>query len=197
MKRKFTSFAVAGALLAGGAGLSAAQAQTSYAGGGSFGPGVVYDPVYGGYDYGWAPNPLGVLIAAPAIAAAGVVGAAATLAAAPIAAAATLAAAPLAAGYYADPYYDVGYYGAGYYGPGYAPVRWGYNYGPTYVSYRNGPLVRRAAIVTRGPYRTVRAVAPVRAIHGRPVHMRQIHNRPVHMRQVQAQPAKLTLARAN
>ena len=58
-------------------------------------------------------------------------------------------------------------------------------------------MVRRAAIVTRGPYRGVRAVAPVRAIHGRPVHMRQIHTRPVHTRQVQAQPVKVTLARAN
>ena len=196
MKRKLTSFAAAGALLIAGAGFSAAQAQGSYTGGGAFAPGVNYDAVYG-YDYGWAPNPIGVVLAAPVVAAAGIVGAAATLAAAPFIAGAALATAPLAAGYYADPYYDVGYYGAGYYGPAYRPVGWGNNYGPTYVAWRNGPMVRRAAIVTRGPYRSVRGVAPVRAIHGRPVHMRQIHNRPIHMRQVQAQPAKVTLARAN
>ena len=189
MKCKLTSFAAAGALLAAGAGFSAAQAQGSWAGG--------YDPAYVAYDYGWAPTPLGALIAAPAVAAAGVVGAAATLAAAPFIAGATLATAPLAAGYYADPYYDLGYYGAGYYGPAYRRVGWGYNYGPTYVAWRNGPMVRRAAIVTRGPYRSVRAVTPVRAIHGRPAHMRQIHTRPVHTRQVQAQPVKVALARAN
>ncbi len=189
MKRKLTSFAAAGALLVAGAGFSAVQAQGYYGGG--------YAPAYESYDYGWGPGPLGFLIAAPVVAAAGIVGAAATLAAAPIAAAATLATAPLAAGYYADPYYDVGYYGAGYYGPAYRRVGWGYNYGPTYVAYRNGPMVRRTAIVTRGPYRSVRAVAPVRAIHTRPVHMRQIHNRPIHTRQVQAQPVKVTLARAN
>jgi len=187
MKHKLTSLAAAGALLV--AGFSAAQAQGYYRGG--------YAPVYESYDYGWGPGPLGFLIAAPVVAAAGIVGAAATLAAAPLAAAATLATAPLAAGYYADPYYDVGYYGAGYYGPAYRRVGWGYNYGPTYVAYRNGPMVRRAAIVTRGPYRSVRAVTPVRAIHGRPVHMRQIQNRPIHTRQVQAQPVKVTLARAN
>lgn len=183
MKRKLTTFAAAGALLAAGAGFSAAQAQGYY---------VDYAPGYVAYDYGWGPGPLGALIAAPVVAAAGVVGAAATLAAAPFIAGAALATAPLAAGYYADPYYDVGYYGAGYYGPGYRPVGWGYNYGPTYVAWRNGPLVRRAAIVTRGPYRNVRAVTPVRAMHGRPVHMRQIHTR-----HVQAQPVKVTLARAN
>lgn len=193
MKRKLTTFAAAGALLATGAGFSAAQAQGYY--GGAYGGD--YAPTYVAYDYGWGPGPLGALIAAPVVVAAGVVGAAATLAAAPFIAGAALATAPLAAGYYADPYYDVGYYGAGYYGPGYRPVGWGYNYGPTYVAWRNGPLVRRAAIVTRGPYRSVRAVTPVRAIHGRPVHMRQIHNRPIHTRQVQAQPVKVTLARAN
>jgi len=191
MKRKLTSFAAAGALLVAGAGFSAAQAQGSWAGAGG------YDPAYVAYDYGWGPGPVGALIAAPVVAAAGVVGAAATLAAAPFIAGAALATAPLAAGYYADPYYDVGYYGAGYYGRAYRRVGWGYNYGPTYVAYRNGPLVRRAAIVTRGPYRSVRAVTPVRAIHGRPVRMRQIQTRPVHMRQVQAQPVKVTLARVN
>ena len=189
MKCKLTSFAAAGALLAAGAGFSAAQAQGSWAGG--------YDPAYVAYDYGWAPTPLGALIAAPAVAAAGVVGAAATLAAAPFIAGATLATAPLAAGYYADPYYDLGYYGAGYYGPAYRRVGWGYNYGPTYVAYRNGPMVRRAAIVTRGPYRSVRVVTPVRAIHARPVRMRQIQTRPVHMRQVQARPARVALVRVN
>ena len=189
MKCKLTSFAAAGALLAAGAGFSAAQAQGSWAG--------AYDPAYVAYDYGWAPTPLGALIAAPAVAAAGVLGAAATIAAVPIAAAATLATAPLAAGYYADPYYDVGYYGAGYYGPAYRRVGWGYNYGPTYVAYRNGPMVRRAAIVTRGPYRAVRVVTPVRAIHARPIRMRQIQTRPLHMRQVQARPARVALARVN
>ena len=188
MKRSLTSFAAAGALLVAGAGLSAAQAQVYYGD---------YAPAYVAYDYGWGPGPEGALIAAPVVAAAGIVGAAATLAAAPFIAGAALATAPLAAGYYADPYYDVGYYGAGYYGPAYRRVGWGYNYGPTYVAYRNGPMVRRAAIVTRGPYRSVRAVTPVRAIHGRPVHMRQIHTRPVHTRQVQAQLVKVALAGAN
>jgi len=192
MKRNRTSFVVAGALLVAGAGLSGAQAQGSYAGGGAFAPGVNYDAAYGGYDYGWAPNPLGVLIAAPAILAAGVVGAAATLAAIPFAAAATLATAPLAAGYYADPYSNAGYYGVDYYGSGYVPVGWGYNYGPTYVAYRARSVVRRGGVVvTRGSYRSVRA------IHGRPVQMRMIHNQQIHMRQVQAQPTKVTLAHAN
>jgi hypothetical protein len=160
-----------------GAGFSAAQAQGSYAGGGAFAPGVNYDATYVAYDYGWGPGPIGVILAAPFVAAAALV-------AAPFAAAATLAAAPLATGYYADPYYEVGYYGAGY-------------YGPTYVAYRNGPYVRRAAIVTRGPYGAARVVTPVRGVHARPTHMRQIHRKPTHMQRVQAQPAKVALARAN
>ncbi len=190
MTCKLTSFAAAGALLMAGAGFSGAQAQGSYTGGGAFAPGVNYEATYGDYDYGWGPGPLGVVIAAPFVAAAALV-------AAPFAAAASIGAAPLAAGYYADPYYDVGYYGAGYYGPAYRRVGWGYNYGPTYVAYRNGPYVRRAAIVTRGPHRAARVVTPVRGVHARPAHMRQIHQKPGHMQRVQAQPARVALARAN
>ncbi len=183
MKRKLTSFAAAGALLLAGAGFSAAQAQGTWA---------AAPPLYDtyGYDYGWGPGPLGAVIAAPAVLAAGVLGAAATIATAPFAAAATLGAAPYAAGYYADPYYDAGYYGAGY-----APVGWGYNYGPTYVAYRNGPAIRRAAIVTRGPYRAVRVVTPARSFRARPVHIRHINAAPVRMHRVEAQPARIASVR--
>ncbi len=197
MKRKLTSFAAAGALLLAGAGYSAAQAQGSYAGGSLTAPGYDYG-AYGydyGYGYGYGPGPIGALIAAPAVAAAGVVGAAATIAAAPIAAAGALAAAPFAGGYYAAPYYDVSYYG-----PAYRPVGWGYNYGPTYVAWRGRPIVRRGFVMTRGPYRSVRYMGPVRAIHGRPihpVHMRQIHMRPMHLHQAQARSVKVMVARAN
>lgn len=158
MTRMLTSFAAAGALLVAGAGLSAAQAQGTWAAA----PPLYGDPYYGGYGYGYGwggPGPIGAVLAAPVVAAAGILGAAATV-----------ASAPFAAGYYADPYYDAGYYGGGYYGggyygAGYAPVGWGYNYGPTYVAYGSRPVVRRAAVVTR-PYREVRAVrvsAPARA----------------------------------
>ena len=188
MKRKLTSFAAAGALLIAGAGFSAAQAQGSWAGAQPVAQ--YYGGPYYGYDYGWGPGPIGAIIAAPAVAAAGILGAAATVAAAPVAAAAALGSAPYAAGYYADPYYDFGYYGAGYYGPGYAPIGWGDNYGPTYVAYRNGPLVRRAAVVTRGPYRTVRVAAPARSLRAHPAHMRPAHA-PVRMHRVQNQNMKV------
>lgn len=181
MTRTLTSFAAAGALLLAGAGFTAAQAQGTWAAA----PPLYSDAYYGGYGYGWGPGPIGAVLAAPAVAAAGLLGAAATVATAPFA----------AAGYYADPYYG-GYYGGGYYGAGYAPAGWGYNYGPTYVAWRNRPI--RAAIITRGPYREVRAVrvsGPVRSFRAQPVRMRHINGAPVRMHRVEAKPAKIALAR--